>query len=57
VVDRIFPASKEEHLRKTFGAWYANVDFTFITDAGHYPMQETPVDLASLVERFLEAHG
>jgi len=50
------PGFQEEHLRRTFGAWYPNVDFNFITDAGHYPMQETPVYLASLVERFLEAH-
>jgi pimeloyl-ACP methyl ester carboxylesterase len=48
---------QEEHLRKTFGAWYANVEFTFITDAGHYPMHETPVYLASLVERFLGIHS
>lgn len=47
---------QEEHLRKTFGAWYPNVEFAFITDAGHYPMQETPVYLASLVERFLDTH-
>lgn len=50
------PGFQEEHLRKTFGAWYPNVAFTFITDAGHYPMQETPVYLASLIERFLEVH-
>jgi pimeloyl-ACP methyl ester carboxylesterase len=50
------PGFQEEHLRKTFGAWFANVEFTFITDAGHYPMQETPVYLATLIERFLDAH-
>lgn len=50
------PGFQEEHLRKTFGAWYPNVEFSVIADAGHYPMQETPVYLASLVERFLTAH-
>jgi len=45
-----------EHLRKTLGAWFENAEFTFITDAGHFPMDETPVYLASLIERFLDAH-
>jgi pimeloyl-ACP methyl ester carboxylesterase len=49
------PGFQEEHLRKTFGAWYANLQFAFITDAGHYPMHETPVYLASLIEQFLDA--
>ena len=51
------PGFQEEHLRRTFGAWYPNVEFTFIAEAGHYPMQETPVHLASLIERFLGTHG
>ena len=50
------PGFQEVHLRKTFGAWYPNAELVFITDAGHYPMQETPVYLASLVERFLNVH-
>lgn len=50
------PGFQEEHLRKTFGAWYPHVEIVIITDAGHYPMQETPVYLASLVEHFLNAH-
>ncbi len=50
------PGFQEEHLRKTFGAWYPNIEFSFITDAGHYPMQETPVYLASLIENFLSKH-
>jgi pimeloyl-ACP methyl ester carboxylesterase len=51
------PGFQEEHLRHTFGAWYPQVDFSFITDSGHYPMHETPVYLASLLERFLDAHS
>lgn len=47
------PGFQEDHLRATFGAWYPNVEMAFITDAGHYPMQETPAYLATLVERFL----
>jgi pimeloyl-ACP methyl ester carboxylesterase len=51
------PGFQEDHLRKTFGAWYPNVEFAFIAESGHYPMQETPVYLASLIERFLGANG
>ncbi|MDR4470902.1 MAG: alpha/beta hydrolase [Nitrospira sp.] len=47
---------QEEHLRKTVGTWFENTEFTFITDAGHFPMDETPVYLASLMERFLDTH-
>lgn len=50
------PGFQEEHLRATFGAWYPNAELTFITDAGHYPMQETPAYLAALMERFLAEH-
>lgn len=47
------PGFQEKNLVATFGAWYPNVKFQFITDAGHYSMQETPVYLASLIEKFL----
>lgn len=50
------PGFQEEHLRKTVGTWFENTEFTFITDAGHFPMEETPVYLASILERFLDAH-
>ena len=50
------PGFQEQHLRKTFGEWYAHVDLAFVTDAGHYPMQETPIYLATLIEGFLELH-
>lgn len=50
------PGFQEEHLRKTLGAWFESSEFTFITDAGHFPMDETPVYLATLIERFLDAH-
>ena len=50
------PGFQEEHLRKTLGAWFPNAEFTFITESGHFPMDETPVYLASLIERFLDTH-
>lgn len=51
------PGFQEEHLRSTFGSWYPNAEIEFITDAGHYPMQETPVYLATLLERFITKHA
>jgi pimeloyl-ACP methyl ester carboxylesterase len=50
------PGFQEEHLKKTVGAWFPNVESVFITDSGHFPMDETPVYLASLIERFLNTH-
>jgi pimeloyl-ACP methyl ester carboxylesterase len=50
------PGFQEAHLRATFGAWYTNVEFAFVTDAGHYPMHEAPIYLATLIERFIGAH-
>jgi pimeloyl-ACP methyl ester carboxylesterase len=50
------PGFSETKYRETFGAWYPNVDFQFITDAGHFPIYETPVYLATLIEAFLQAH-
>lgn len=51
------PGFLEPKLRETFGAWYPNAEFRFITDAGHYPMQETPAYLAELIQEFLTAHA
>lgn len=50
------PGFSETKYRETFATWYPNVDFQFITDAGHFPMHETPVYLSTLVESFLKAH-
>ena len=41
-------------IRQTFGQWYENFEITQITDAGHYPMQETPVLYATRVQEFLK---
>lgn len=47
------PAINEALVGETFLAWYPNVEFEIMTNAGHYPMFETPVTLATSVERFL----
>lgn len=40
-------------IEQTFGQWYENIEITQITDAGHYPMQETPALYATRVQAFL----
>lgn len=51
-----FPGFGEEKYQQTFSQWYPKVELRFITDAGHYSMQETPVLFASLIEKFLRNH-
>lgn len=51
------PGFQEEKYQSTFPLWYPNVDIQYITDAGHFPMYETPVYLATLVEGFLDDHS
>lgn len=56
VVGEHDPALGEETVRATFGAWYPNADIEVLANAGHYALDETPVALATSLERFLGAH-
>ncbi len=47
------PAINETLVGDTFLAWYPQVEFEIMANAGHYPMFETPVALATSIERFL----
>jgi len=49
------PALNAEAMRATYLQWYPNARLETIANAGHYPMDETPVALASAVEKFLSA--
>jgi pimeloyl-ACP methyl ester carboxylesterase len=40
-------------MRATWLEWYPNAVLEVMPDAGHYPMDETPIALATLIERFL----
>lgn len=42
-----------EFMRQTFMASYPNSELEMIANAGHYPMDETPVALATSIEAFL----
>lgn len=49
------PAINESLVNDHFLGWYPNIEFEIMANAGHYPMFETPVALATSVERFLSA--
>lgn len=46
-------ALRRELMQATFLRWYPNAELDVIGNAGHYPMWETPVDLASRIQRYM----
>lgn len=50
------PGFQEAYYSKTLATWLPNIRFAYIDNAGHYPMQETPVLFATLVEAHLNAN-
>ena len=42
-------------MQATFLQWYKRAELEVIPNAGHYPMNETPVALATSIEAFLRA--
>lgn len=47
------PALNEALITPTYLAWYPNVELDILENAGHFPMYETPVALATSIENFL----
>ncbi len=48
------PALGEQTMRATFQQWYPRLDLDVFPNAGHYAIDEAPVALATVVERFLK---
>lgn len=48
---------REATVREALGAAYPRLELAVIGNAGHYPMQETPVAFATALERFLGRSG
>jgi pimeloyl-ACP methyl ester carboxylesterase len=48
------PALGEAVMRQTFLEWYPRAELEVIASAGHYAMDETPIELATSVEAFLK---
>jgi len=43
-------------MKQTYLAWLPNAELKCIANAGHYPMLETPVQLATIMEDFMKQH-
>lgn len=56
VVGEFDQALNPDFMRATFLKWYPNAELEVIGNAGHYPMQETPVILATVMEAFILKH-
>jgi pimeloyl-ACP methyl ester carboxylesterase len=53
VVGEHDPALTADVMRATWLQWYPNATIEVLSNSGHYPMDETPIALATLIERFL----
>lgn len=47
------PALGEPAMRDTFAKWYPHCEIEVLANAGHYAIDETPVALVTVIERFL----
>lgn len=57
VTGSLDPALTAELTRRTWMRWYANGELIELASAGHYAMDETPLELIRAVEDFLRADG
>ena len=57
IIGRNDPAINPDVMKGTYMAWYPNAQLEIIEGAGHYPMDEAPVSLATSIERFLASEG
>lgn len=48
------PALNEGVMRSTFMQWYPHATLEIMPNAGHYPIDETPLALAASIEAFLQ---
>ncbi len=49
-------AFTKEAMQETYLAWMPNAQLKIIANAGHYPMQEAPVNLVTVIEAFIRRH-
>lgn len=50
-------AINADAMRATYLTWYPNCELAVIANAGHYPMQETPIHLMTRLEQFMRQHS
>lgn len=51
------PSLNEQRMTQTWQAWYASTTLTVIADAGHYPVDENPAQVAAALARGFGAEG
>lgn len=49
------PGFQKDYYDKTIAQWLPSAVFTYIENAGHYPMQETPVLFSTLIESHMNS--
>ncbi len=49
-------AFSKELMDATYLKWLPKAELSIIANAGHYPMQEAPVNLATVMQQFLDKH-
>ncbi|MEK8170575.1 alpha/beta hydrolase [Streptomyces sp. M19] len=49
------PALTADLMRRTWLRWYTDADLVELDGAGHYPADETPLELVRAVEDFIAA--
>lgn len=49
-------ANSLDVIKKTILSWCSNAEHALVENAGHYPTQETPVYLATLIDAYLKRH-
>ena len=50
------PGFRKDYYDKTIAQWIPSATFSYIENAGHYPMHETPVLFSTLIEGHMGAH-
>jgi pimeloyl-ACP methyl ester carboxylesterase len=50
------PAFTKDAMRQTYLEWLPNAELNVISNAGHYPMLETPVQMVTLMENFMKRY-
>lgn len=50
------PAFTTEVMEQTYLSWLPESNLKVISNAGHYPMQEAPVQMATAMQEFISAH-
>jgi pimeloyl-ACP methyl ester carboxylesterase len=50
-------AFSSEVMKNTYLAWLPNAQLEVIANAGHYPMQEAPINLVCVIERYMHKHS